>query len=495
MSEQFEKVAHRLFEGGGEQEEIGHFLDLAIAENRLEEGEAALGRLAKAIPGDDRILGARVALLLKAGKTGKALELIQDRLAEAPADSDFLQAALAIRHSLGPRPPLDEIRPDCRISLCMIVKNEVNNIGRCLNSVRHLADEIVVVDTGSEDETPVMAAIYGARVVSFKWVDDFSAARNYGIGQAKYPWILVLDADECLADGDCKKIRALVADSPRQNMGFSIMTRNYTRLANIVGWQPNDGRYPELEAGCGWFPSWKVRLFRNSPEVQFRYPVHERVDPALKEAGAEIRKADVVVQHYGSLDQVKAIAKAEKYYHLAMAKLEKMRRDPAALRELAVQAAELEKWEQAVELWSALLALRPDWTEACVNLAGAYWNMQRYDKTVEFATRAIDLDKDCKEAHFNLAIGLLMQAKAGEALEILEVLTRKYPDYLAAEFQLIVCMAAAGKSEAAFQRAARLAERITRPVWQEAVIDFTKRMEKAGLAKMAQHVRLLESCN
>ncbi|MCA1994615.1 MAG: glycosyltransferase, partial [Coleofasciculus sp. S288] len=70
------------------------------------------------------------------------------------------------------------------LSLCMIVKNEIQNLPRCLNSIKPYVDEMIIIDTGSHDETPEMAVRYGAKVRYFEWCDDFAAARNYAISQA-----------------------------------------------------------------------------------------------------------------------------------------------------------------------------------------------------------------------------------------------------------------------------------------------------------------------
>ena len=78
----------------------------------------------------------------------------------------------------------------------MIVKNEKHNLPRCLDSAKPYVDEIIVVDTGSVDGTPEIAAEYGAKVSYFEWCDDFAAARNYAISQISGDWILMLDADE-----------------------------------------------------------------------------------------------------------------------------------------------------------------------------------------------------------------------------------------------------------------------------------------------------------
>ena len=82
------------------------------------------------------------------------------------------------------------------ISLCMIVKDEEQHLENCLNSIKELADEIIIVDTGSKDKTKEIAGKFTNKVYDFKWNDDFSEARNFSLSKATKDWILVLDADE-----------------------------------------------------------------------------------------------------------------------------------------------------------------------------------------------------------------------------------------------------------------------------------------------------------
>ena len=88
------------------------------------------------------------------------------------------------------------------ISLCMIVKNEEDTLARCLDSVRGVVDEIVIVDTGSTDRTKEVAGTYTDKIFDFVWIDDFSAARNYSYSQATMDYILWLDADDVLLPED-----------------------------------------------------------------------------------------------------------------------------------------------------------------------------------------------------------------------------------------------------------------------------------------------------
>jgi glycosyltransferase involved in cell wall biosynthesis len=96
-------------------------------------------------------------------------------------------------------------------SLCIIVKNEEDVIERCLNSVCDVVDEIIIVDTGSTDQTKCIVQKYTERIYDFIWVDDFAAARNYAFNQASKDYIFWLDADDILTEKDRSKFAALKA--------------------------------------------------------------------------------------------------------------------------------------------------------------------------------------------------------------------------------------------------------------------------------------------
>lgn len=95
------------------------------------------------------------------------------------------------------------------ISLCMIVKNEEKVLARCLDSIRDLMDEIIIVDTGSVDRTKEIAGKYTDRVYDFQWVNDFSAARNFAFSKASCEYIYSADADEVLDEENREKFRFL----------------------------------------------------------------------------------------------------------------------------------------------------------------------------------------------------------------------------------------------------------------------------------------------
>ena len=99
-----------------------------------------------------------------------------------------------------------------KISACMIVKNEEEFLPNCLNSIKGVVDEIIIVDTGSTDDTMTIAKNFGAKVYHHPWNDSFSEARNHCLNHASGDWILQIDADEELEQADIPKLRLAISD-------------------------------------------------------------------------------------------------------------------------------------------------------------------------------------------------------------------------------------------------------------------------------------------
>jgi glycosyltransferase involved in cell wall biosynthesis len=102
-----------------------------------------------------------------------------------------------------------------KLSLVLIAKNEARCLARCLRSCRTFADEIILTDTGSTDDTVKIAAENGAKVSHFAWINDFAAARNFALAQAAGDWILVLDADEWASDALALEVRKFIQSPPQ----------------------------------------------------------------------------------------------------------------------------------------------------------------------------------------------------------------------------------------------------------------------------------------
>ncbi len=121
----------------------------------------------------------------------------------------FSHAAKEMRNRVG-TPKIGIPKKAKTLSVCMIAKNEEENLPRCLKNLQPIANEIILVDTGSTDRTKEIAHAFGAQVFDFPWNDDFSAARNFSLSKANGQWILVHDADEIISPKDYEKLRAIV---------------------------------------------------------------------------------------------------------------------------------------------------------------------------------------------------------------------------------------------------------------------------------------------
>lgn len=194
-----------------------------------------------------------------------------------------------------------------RISQCMIVKNEENNIQKALSWGKEIMWEQIVVDTGSTDNTVDLAQKLGAKVVHFTWIDDFAAAKNYAISQASGDWIALLDADEYMMPEDAKKVEDVLIE---------LEERNFDGLS--TGWQQLNDEGKIFSSGT------QIRFFRNDPDIRYRRRIHEQLE---RKSGKELRVGDATQElsifHTGY--QTKALdgkTKSQRNRKLILAELE-----------------------------------------------------------------------------------------------------------------------------------------------------------------------------
>lgn len=166
-----------------------------------------------------------------------------------------------------------------RVTAVLIVRDESAFISDCLASLEGIVDEIVVVDTGSTDDTIEKASRFPVKLHRFEWRHDFSAARNFALEQATGDWILYIDADERLEVPDLALWREAIRD--RSKAGWKL--RFYPRV--------------------GWTPYYELRLFRNDPRIRFRGVIHERVHETInlvcRSDRREIGACDIALHHIG----------------------------------------------------------------------------------------------------------------------------------------------------------------------------------------------------
>jgi hypothetical protein len=220
-----------------------------------------------------------------------------------------------------------------RISLTMIVKNEAATLHRCLASVCDLVDEVIVVDTGSSDNTKDIACQHGARVFDLPWPDSFAAARNESLRHATGQWILWLDADEHFDDANRDKLRQLLASLGDDNTAFVL------KCVCLPG-----------QAGISTTNVDHVRLFRNHPAIRWDYRVHEQILPALKRVGHAVRFTDIAITHTGYTDTALRYQKLERNVRLLHLDMSERPNDPFTLFNLGWSYADLGRIADAIPL-------------------------------------------------------------------------------------------------------------------------------------------------
>lgn len=217
------------------------------------------------------------------------------------------------------------------LSVCLIVRNEERHLARCLESVKSLAPQIVVVDTGSTDDTKKMASGLGAEVFDFAWTGDFAAARNVSLDRARGRWILVLDADEYLPAASVESLRSLI-ETPAD------------RAFHLLNKSTSDG-------GKSGMTGKIVRLFPNRPDVRYEWPVHEQVVTSLRRAGVPVMDSDIEIFHTGYSDPENNKRKQARNLEILERSISSGSREPMLLFLAGGAYLDLERLEEALQTY------------------------------------------------------------------------------------------------------------------------------------------------
>jgi glycosyltransferase involved in cell wall biosynthesis len=273
------------------------------------------------------------------------------------------------------------------ISLCMIVKNEEDVLGRCLNSVKDLVDEIIIVDTGSLDNTKEIAHEFTDKVFDFKWINDFSSARNYSFSKATMDYILWLDADDVLLPDDQIKFKRL-----KEKFDYSVdvfmMKYNYAF----------DG-YNNVTLS-----HFRERLSRRIMPYIWKEPVHEYL-----EVWGKIINTDVCITHKKENAPIpgRNLAIYEKFISSGKT---------LSLRGIYYYARELHsntRYDKAIEYFNKFLDNNDGWVEdkigACYDLALCYQNVNNKKHMLKTLLRSFEYDTPraeicCQLGYYYLAL-------------------------------------------------------------------------------------------
>ena len=175
-----------------------------------------------------------------------------------------------------------------KISACTIAKNEALNIGKSIESYKEYVDEIIVVDTGSIDETSEIATKLGAKVLNFEWKNDFAAAKNFALDNAKGEWIVFLDADEWFNGDTAKNLQSAIEKTVKANYkAAACRIINYSTETEV------------METGT------TIRIFKKDPSIRFTRAIHEVLfDSNINKALPGLYTDELSINHSGYMKEI-----------------------------------------------------------------------------------------------------------------------------------------------------------------------------------------------
>lgn len=246
------------------------------------------------------------------------------------------------------------------ISVCMIVKNEEEVLGRCLDCVKQFADEIIIVDTGSSDKTKEIALGYTDHVYDFVWCDDFGKARNYSFLKATKDYCMWLDADDIITAENIEKIKKLKIDLDPIN---SIVMMKYHTAYD--------------EKGIPTFSYYRERLIKREAHSQWEGVIHEVIP-----LNGRLLYQDIAISH-------KKLKQGDKNRNLRIFETLLHKGRTLNPRELFYYARELyyhERYEDAIHAFRTFLDDKEGWLEnnidACEMMGYCFYRLQDEDNAL-----------------------------------------------------------------------------------------------------------------
>lgn len=264
------------------------------------------------------------------------------------------------------------------ISVCMIVKNEEEILERCVNSLKGLYDELIIVDTGSTDRTVEIAKKLGAKVERFEWCDDFSAARNHSFSKASGDWLVWVDADDVLTPGDAEKLRRSIIKADEQ--GLSGLKVKYC-----------------LE---GDFEYYRLRAVKKSEGPLWKGRIHE--DILFK--GLTANEESVVFHHK---PKNRGLRNTERNLRILEKVISEGAAEPRPMFYYAKELTYVGRLEEAINWFNNYLKVaywKPEQQRAYYELANCYYRLGRVGLAKKACFNALSLDEDYVDPYVLLMI-------------------------------------------------------------------------------------------
>jgi tetratricopeptide (TPR) repeat protein len=297
----------------------------------------------------------------------------------------------------------------------MIVRDNARTLGACLESIRPWVDEMVVVDTGSRDETPRIAARLGARVFHFPWRDSFAAARNESLRHARGRWLFWMDSDDTISEDNGRQLRQLV----RRAADPAVL--GYVMQVHCPG--PGESGQTNLTVVD------HVKLFRNLPALRFEGRIHEQIIPAIRRVGGEIAWSHVFVVHSGYDHSAEGQAKKkDRDLHLLHLELQEQPRHPFTLFNLGMTYADLRQFKEAADYLKRCLSVssagESHVRKAYALLVHACAQLGNRDEAWQTCEQGLRLFPKDAELQFRKAVLLHESGRLPDAVEAYRTLLR-----------------------------------------------------------------------
>ncbi|NRD79494.1 glycosyltransferase [Bacillus sp. BRMEA1] len=302
------------------------------------------------------------------------------------------------------------------LGLHMVVKDEEEHLRRCLESVKSIVDEIIIVDTGSNDRTVDIAKSYGATVIETTWENDFSYVRNLSLKRSNTIWNIFLDADEIIT-GDLEKIRQSIVDSDKE--AFWVV------IESLTGSLP----YEKLIHSS-------IRIFRSRPQYYFKGPIHEDILPSIlehdvsKESIGAIEVAKII--HYGYLPEIQQQKqKAQRNLNILQSALRDNPNQPYYKYHLGLTYEQMGNNQEAVSFIQRALnevdtntSFRPTMVK---DLAKILIKIGKYDTVISFLKTELQNYPNYPDLHYYLGVSHFNKNEEDHAIRAFQTATQQTP--------------------------------------------------------------------
>jgi glycosyltransferase involved in cell wall biosynthesis len=392
--------------------------DVYFSNGQTERAVKVLADYLMRYPKDDEFLNIMGVSLLKASEAVLAKSFFEKALYISPDNATVRNNLLLIEEKIKKsknrrinskylylKRILEHVNELPSIALCMIIKNEQKDLPDCLNSVKDIVNEIIIVDTGSTDDSVKIAKEYGAVIRHYKWDDDFSAARNKSIEDVQSEWILFLDADETLEDSSKDYLRQLplAVDQP---------AAYYVKNKNILD-RENDEIFTE---------HYNIRLFKNNKGITFQGRIHEQL---VCSQGKEIERmtSDIVIKHKGYLtDVVDAKNKNKRNFVLLEESIKMDPDNPFHYHNLGIQYYAENDFLKAIQYFKKTIeklnGQKASYLPFCyAYISNSYNAIKQYMDAIEYALKALEIAPGFNDAYFSMANTYFKQEKFEESIQ------------------------------------------------------------------------------